>query len=283
MRTAISRWRRDSGEEQASDVGAGAQQHQAEQRQQDRRDEQRFLPAAKFPDLQRHQPGRLPHAPVVLRVRLLELLAERVDGRLRLLARRARRETAEHAKGIAVVAVANRRQHQGAERYIKVRRVSRADRPVRLGQHADDVEGRVVQRQSLADDGRVLVEAQSPEPEAEHRQARLRLGGGFRRSERPSDGHGDAKHLEEVRRHREAVDALHLFATAQVQRHPPEARDRFENAALLQIAKVQVGELVAVAGLDAHDPAGIGHRGRVEKDGANRREEREVDAQPQAE
>ena len=202
---------------------------------------------------------------------------------LRLLARRARREPAEHAKGIAVVAVVDRRQHQSAERYVKVRSVGRADRPVRLGQHADDVEGRVVQRQSLADDCRVLVEAQLPEPEAEHRKARLRLGGGFRRGERPSDGSGDAKHLKEVRRHRQAIDALHLFATAQIQRHPPESRDRFENAALLQIAKVQVGELIAVAGLDAHDAVGVGNRGRVEKDGANRSEECEIDAQPQAE
>ena len=110
----------------------------------------------------------------------------------------------------------------------------------------------------------------------------MRLGGGFRRGERPPDGRADAKHLEEVRGHREAVDALHVIAAAQIQRHPPESRDRFENAALLQIAKVQVGELIAVAGLDAHDAAGRSDRRCVEKDGANRREEREIDAQPKA-
>ena len=78
-----------------------------------------------------------------------------------------------------------------------------------------------------------------PEPEAEDREARVRLGGGFRRGERRSDGRADAKQVEEVRRHREAVDALHPIAAAQIQRHPPESRDRFENAALLQIAKVR--------------------------------------------
>ena len=134
-----------------------------------------------------------------------------------------------------------------------------------------------------ANGGGVSVESPLPEPVAEHRDPRLPLGGGFAFGERSPDGRADADHFEEVGGHRQAVHALHLIAAAQVQRHPPKAGDRLEDAALLQIAIVQVRELIAVSRLDADHTVGRHDRRRVKEDGAKSAEERQVDAQPEAE
>ena len=177
--------------------------------------------------------SRAAHAPLSCGIRLLELLAERGDRGLRLLARRARPKAAEHAERVAVAAVVDGRQHQRAERHVDVGDRHRADRPVRLGQHADDVERR-----------RCSASRRCPTMAGFRRIAAARTDSSGPRMrgcvsaaasaalERPPDGRGDAEHLEELAVTARPSTRSTASPTAQVQLHAAEARHRFEDAAL---------------------------------------------------
>jgi len=122
-----------------------------------------------------------------------------------------------------------------------------------------------------------------PECVADDGDARLLLRRGFHRAERTAERKWNARRFEEVRRDRQPIDALCLGAGAKVQTHLAEPDDRFENPAVPEVAIVQVRELVAVAGLHPNDPRAAGDRGLAEEHRTDCGEQRQVDAESEAE
>ena len=151
-----------------------------------------------------------------------------------------------------------------------------------FGQHADDVERLAVHGDGLSDGGGTPTEALLPERMGEDGDARLTLRRGLRGVKRPPDRRRNAESREEVRGHRQARHALGLAADPQVQLDAAKPGHRLEDAALLQIAKVQVGVLVAVARLDAHHSLRLGHLRLIEERGPQEAEERQVGAESKA-
>ena len=274
---------RRARQQQSGHVGAGAQEHEAKQREEHRGPDQLSRGVRQFASSQAEHARRAAHVRVVHRVGLFELTPQRRQCLLCLLASRPGVKPGQHVQRVAIVPVVHRRQDKGADRDVEVGVFDHLHRSVAGGEHADDGEGFSVDGQFAADHVRVRDELPSPEGIAEHCHARLALGCCFGLRERAAERHRDPDELEEVAGDSEGPDTLGLGSCPQVQRDAPRAGRRFDDAAVAKVSVVQIRELVAVARLDGVHARGVGQRGLVEEDRLDGAEHRQVDAQTERE
>src|SRR6185436_6362294 len=134
-----------------------------------------------------------------------------------------------------------------------------------------------VEREPASDRRRVSTEATHPEPVTENHHARLPFRHGLRLAECPARRERYAQEFEEVRCDDDAAQGLWRAFAAVDHAHAAITCDRLEDLAVPQVAIVQIGELVAVAGLYRNDALRPGDRGLVPENPFDRREQREVD------
>ena len=111
---------RRARQQQSGHVGAGAQEHEAKQREEHRGPDQLSRGVRQFASSQAEHARRAAHVRVVHRVGLFELTPQRRQCLLCLLASRPGVKPGQHVQRVAIVPAVHRRQDKGADRDVEV-------------------------------------------------------------------------------------------------------------------------------------------------------------------